>query len=285
MHKNILTFKETKKNDIKIVGGKAVNLGILYNNKFNVPNGFTVTTNAYYEFLEENKLNKKIEAIIKKINYNDTKNLDTNSKKIRNSILEGKINDNLIKEINEKLKKIQAENFAVRSSATAEDLPKASFAGQQDTYLFVKKSKIIENVKKCWSSLFTSRALFYRNENKIKNKVGIAVVVQEMIKPDFAGVMFTIDPVYKKDVLVEATLGIGEKLVSGQITPNSYFIDKKNFKIKNRHMTEKIDENLIVKIAKIGNKIEKLYKKPQDIEFAVKNKEIFILQSRAITTL
>ena len=117
------------------------------------------------------------------------------------------------------------------------------------------------------------------------NLFGIAVVVQEMIKPDFAGVMFTVDPIYKKDILVEATLGIGEKLVSGKVTPNSYFIGMKNFEIKNRQVTEDIDEGIIVKIAKIGAKIEKLYKKPQDIEFAVKNKEIFILQSRAITTL
>jgi len=97
--------------------------------------------------------------------------------------------------------------------------------------------------------------------------------------------MFTVDPIYKKDILVEATLGIGEKLVSGKVTPNSYFIGRKNFEIKNRQVTEDIDEGIIVKIAKIGAKIEKLYKKPQDIEFAVKNKEIFILQSRAITTL
>ena len=476
MQKNILSFKETKKGDIKIVGGKAVNLGILFNNKFNVPDGFTVTTDAYYEFLGENRLNEKIQLAIKKIDYNSTKNLDATSRKIRDFILNGRINNNLIKEIGEKLKKIKAGNFAVRSSATAEDLPKASFAGQQDTYLFIKKNEIVRHIRKCWASLFTSRALFYRNEKNIgytcnlkmmdseicksiskkakfldplvvllpglgaypfdagdfekhsgfktiriesrdlgvidnvlkfvagktgicpivvgysdgekyfcnylrkfgdnglvsafygigsdKGKVekmmeagrvfyingerdnlapaadklllrynrgyggktkrpvfkvpgathvslvknsldisfirgimrqtleikhfnpfGIAVVVQKMIKPDFAGVMFTIDPIYKKDILVEATLGVGEKLVSGKVTPNSYFIGRKNFEIKNRHATEDIDESLIAKIAKIGARIEKLYKKPQDIEFAVKNKEIFVLQSRAITTL
>ncbi|MBS3102681.1 hypothetical protein J4458_04525 [Candidatus Woesearchaeota archaeon] len=476
MPKDILTFRETKKNDIKTVGGKAVNLGILFNSGFNVPDGFTATTKAYYGFLDENKLNKKIGSIIMGINCKNTKNLDANSKKIRDLILKGKINKNLIKEIEDQLKKIKADNFAVRSSATAEDLPKASFAGQQDTYLFIKKNKIVEHIRKCWASLYTSRAIFYRKEKNIgqgsklrekgtkifspvskklgydklsiiflpglgkypfdaddiekhsgiktirvdsrdpevihnslmlaaektgicpivigysdgekyffnylkefgdnnivsafygigsdKGKVeelmdpkrvfyingekdnlapaydklllrygegyggrtkrpvfkvpgathvslvknsldisfikgiiketleimhfnlfGIAVVVQEMIKPDFAGVMFTVDPIYKKDILVEATLGIGEKLVSGKVTPNSYFIGRKNFEIKNRQVTEDIDEGIIVKIAKIGAKIEKLYKKPQDIEFAVKNKEIFILQSRAITTL
>src|SRR3989338_4726205 len=155
MQKNILSFKETKKGDIRIVGGKAVNLGILFNNKFNVPNGFTVSTNAYYEFLEENKLNGKIGSTVKAINYNNTKNLDINSKKIRDLILKGRINDNLTKEIEDKLKSIKSDNFAVRSSATAEDLPKASFAGQQDTYLFVKKNKIVEHIRKCWASLYT----------------------------------------------------------------------------------------------------------------------------------
>jgi phosphoenolpyruvate synthase/pyruvate phosphate dikinase len=285
MPKNILFFLETKKNYLPIVGGKAVNLGILFNSNFNVPEGFTVTTGAYYSFLNGNKLEDKIDATVKKINYGNTKNLDSSSKKIRGLILKAKIEPSLAAEIKNAVSKINGAYFAVRSSATAEDLQHASFAGQQDTYLFVKRSKIVENVQKCWASLYTSRALFYRNENKIKGKAGIAVVVQEMIDPDFAGVMFTLDPIYKKDILVEATKGVGEKLVSGQITPNTYFIHKTALKIKNKHVTEDIDEKIILKIAEIGAKIENHYKKPQDIEFAVKNKEIFILQSRAITTL
>ena len=182
MQKNILSFKETKKGDIKIVGGKAVNLGILFNNKFNVPDGFTVTTNAYYEFLGENRLNEKIQLAIKKIDYNSTKNLDATSRKIRDFILNGRINNNLIKEIGEKLKKIKAGNFAVRSSATAEDLPKASFAGQQDTYLFIKKNEIVRHIRKCWASLFTSRALFYRNEKNIGYTCNLKMMDSEICK-------------------------------------------------------------------------------------------------------
>jgi pyruvate,water dikinase len=200
-------------------------------------------------------------------------------------ILDEQVFEELVKEITSALGKLKGSKFAVRSSATAEDLLTASFAGQQDTYLNVAKKDVVESVKKCWASLFTPRAIYYRHEKKIPHDVAMAVVVQEMVQAEYAGVMFTLDPVMKKYVLVEAATGLGEKVVSGSVTPSSFMLDRKDFEIKEKNIQYKIDEEIIKKIAKIGLSIEKHYSKPQDVEFGVKNGEVFILQSRAITTL
>ena len=195
------------------------------------------------------------------------------------------MNEELKKEITKTLKKFKAP-FAIRSSATAEDLAKASFAGQYDTFLNIEKKDVIKNIKKCWDSINTQRAQFYRKQHKIKGKILMAVIVQEMIKADFAGIVFTIDPVHKKHILIETAPGLGEAIVSGKLTPNDYFVDRNNFEIIDKKInTKELDENTIKKLAKISLKIEELFTSPQDIEFATKNNEIFILQSRPITTL
>jgi len=176
---------------------------------------------------------------------------------------------------------------AVRSSATAEDLPSASFAGQQDTYLNVDSDKkLIESVKKCWASLFNERAIYYREKKNFSHlDVSISVVVQGMINPLFSGVMFTKDPLDKKDVLIEMVKGIGERLVSGEITPNSYLISGEGNKIINRKERFKIDETILLELVSRGKNIEKHYGEPQDVEWAIDKKgNIFILQSRPITT-
>ncbi len=282
----IIHFNEPKKNKLNLTGGKGINLINLYNNKFNVPDGFVVTTKAYEDFIEINELKDIISKEVKNIDVDNHKLLEDVSKKLKKLITDEKIIENLEKDIKTSLKKLKTKKFAVRSSATTEDLLTASFAGQQDSYLNVAEKDVVDAVKKCWASLFNPRAIFYRYNKKIPHDLAsMAVVVQEMVDADFAGVVFTVDPIKKKHILVEAAHGLGEKVVSGSVTPSSYMIDRKSFKIVEKNINYDIDEDIIVNIAKICIKIEKHYKKPQDIEFAVKNKEIFILQSRAITTL
>lgn len=282
----VLSFRQISKKDIATSGGKGCNLGELFNSGYNVPYGFVIITDAYYDFVEIKELKQKIIDELKSIDINDYKLLEDAAEKIKKLILDEEIMDHIIEEINLHLKQTKATKFAVRSSATAEDLLTASFAGQQDTYLNVTKKDVLTAVKKCWASLFNPRAIFYREAKKISHDVGMAVVVQEMVPAEYAGVMFTVDPIHKKDILVEAAIGLGEQVVSGEVTPNSYFIDRKTFAIKQK-MGEYgcIDENVIKTIAKKGIEIEKHYAKPQDIEFAVKNGKVFILQSRSITTL
>ena len=200
------------------------------------------------------------------------------STKINN--FDNKIKDKIFKKFIELNSKV-----AVRSSATAEDSKKLSFAGQFDTFLNIKNEKdLINSIKKCKNSVKSKRAISYAKNKKIIN-IKMAVIVQKMINSDFAGVIFTIDPVNKKDILIEIVKGLGNKLVSGKVTPNSYFIDRNSFNIKNKTAFFNLDKNNIKKLAETSLKIESLYKHPQDIEFAVKNREIFILQSRPITTL
>jgi len=204
-------------------------------------------------------------------------------------ILEKEFPEHLKEEIIKNFKKLgEDKKVAVRSSATAEDLPTASFAGQQDTYLNIEgQHNVIESVQKCWASLFTSRAIYYREKNNFKHRdVLISVVVQEMINPEYAGVMFTIDPVNKKHILIEIVEGLGEQLVSGQVTPNTYFMNKRSHKVEEKSVHFEANEKIVEEVSKIGEKIEDHYKKPMDIEFAIDKKgKLFILQARPITTL
>src|SRR3989338_7973999 len=188
----IIPFKTKEKADKKELGGKGVNLVILTQEGINVPDGFVVTTKAYQDFIEIKVLKDKIMHQLKDIDINNHKKLEEISKEIKRLIHDEEIMEHVIDEVKCQLKKHKAEKFAVRSSATAEDLINASFAGQQDTYLNIEKEDIIENIKKCWASLFNPRAIFYREEKKIPHVAGMAVVIQEMVDPDFAGVMFTL---------------------------------------------------------------------------------------------
>jgi pyruvate, water dikinase len=283
--KNILWFKDVKKEDISIAGGKGANLGELTKAGFNVPNGFIISTSAYNAFVQLYELKEDINEQISRLDIGDHILLENISDELKKIIMDESIFDELVKEIHDALKQLKGNTFAVRSSATAEDLLTASFAGQQDTFLNVGKENIIDAVKRCWASLFNPRAIYYRHEKKVSHDVSMAVVVQEMIDADFAGVMFTLDPIRKRFILVEAATGLGEKVVSGSVTPSSYMLDRLNFGIREKHPNYEIDDSIITNVAKVGMKIEKHYNRPQDIEFAVKDNRIFILQSRAITTL
>jgi pyruvate,water dikinase len=285
--KNIIWLKDVDKNHLEVVGGKGANLGEMFKN-FEIPNGFCITVDAYDKFLDHNKLKDLIVKELEGIDVENTTELEKRAKNIRKAIEKSLIPKELITEKKEHYNKLKNKKVAVRSSATAEDLPNASFAGQHDTYLnILGHDDFVDSVKKCWASLFTSRAIYYRDKNGFKHEdVKISVVVQEMVEAKYAGVMFTIDPIFKKHILVEAVKGLGEKLVSGEVTPNTYFLDKKTFEVGQKNIMFDMDVEIIKKVAKEGEKVEAHYKQPMDVEWVInENDELKIVQARPITTL
>lgn len=313
--KLILWFSEAHKEDIPLVGGKGANLGELYNAKIPVPNGFIVTADAYFYFLEKTNLKAKIANALKGIDPEDNRKLNTIAKQIKQEVINAKMPEDLQKVIKEYYRELGGFSVAVRSSATAEDLPDASFAGQQATFLNITGGEeVVEAVQKCFASLFEARAIYYRIINKFDHmKVGLAVPVQTMIDAEYSGVMFTIDPVSEdtNKLSIEAGYGFGEAIVSGSITPDRYVIDKEKIEIMDKEINDqpwkiiksgkegskhvdvphekrkaqKLPDDQILELAKIGLSIEKHYGKPQDTEFAIEKGKIYMVQSRPITTL
>jgi len=310
----ILNFKDIDKRDIPLVGGKGANIGEMTKAGFPVPHGFAVTVAAYEEFLEENKIIDEINEKLKGLNVHEPEDLDRVARSVRAKITKGSIPDSVAKAIIEGYKKMGKGLVAVRSSATAEDLPGASFAGQQETFLNVEgEANLIDYVRQCWASLFTARAIFYRVENKFPHeKVKISVIVQRMVQSDVSGNMFTVDPVTndKERIVIEAVWGLGEMMVQGSVVPDSYTVQKDTFSILSKEVsdqdiqliksgketkeievpikdreTQKLTDEQIVKLAKIGQKIQDHYYFPQDIEWAREKGEIYITQTRPITTL
>jgi len=341
------TFKELTKKDVKIAGGKGASLGEMTKAGLPVPPGFVILASAFDRFLEETDLDVEIETVLKKVNHQDINSVDRASAEIRAVIAEAKMPEDIAKEIMGEYKKLQphpshplfnlplrqGENHdvplltkegrrggllvAVRSSATAEDSSTAAWAGQLETYLNTTEKEILKNVQLCWSSLFTPRAIFYRFEKKLhKQPVSVAVVVQAMIQSEVAGICFTVHPVTKdyNQMVIEAGLGLGEAVVSGMVTPDTYVIHKNDFSILDINVSEqtmmiikgygvakkdniqkklsakvggkqKLSGKQIVELAKICALIEKHYKKPQDIEWAMVKNKFYITQSRPITTL
>lgn len=316
----VIWFKDLGKEDIPQVGGKCANLGELIGKiKVPVPDGFAVSAYAYKYFLEKSGADKKIEALMSGMNISDMKSLDSVSRKIRKHIEETEMPKEIARETlnayEALCKKTGKKDLAVavRSSATAEDLPGASFAGQQDTYLNINRKNLLSSVRKCWSSLFTSRAIVYRKEKGFSHKdVLISVAVQELISSYISGVMFTLDPVMgaKDKVIINASWGLGEAVVSGQVTPDEYVIRKSDLHIIEKSIAKKdrqivsdkkggtkwasvpqemrkkpaLADGAIIRLAQYGMQIEKHYGVPQDIEWAIDDrKKIFILQARPET--
>jgi len=310
---HVLWFKDINKNDIPLVGGKGANLGEMVKAGIPVPDGFVVTAKAYFDFINSTSIKKKIMTELSGLDVDDSDKLMEASEKIKTAILQADMPKELTEEIKEFYLELSGENdkyVAVRSSATAEDLPEASFAGQQESFLEIKGWKsVVSHVQKCWASLFTARAIFYREENKFSHlKVGIAVPVQLMCQSDVSGIMFTVNPVTNNqdEVSVEAAYGLGQPIVSGEITPDQYVVSKKSKKITTRTVVsqdwqltiegktnisakykkkQKLSNNQIVELAKIGMKIEEHYGRPQDIEYGIEKGRILIVQSRPVTTL
>jgi len=318
-HRAIVLFKEVTKNDIPIVGGKGANLGEMTRANIPVPPGFIVTVDAYYDFLERTAITDKINVLLEPLDPNDSKQLQKISKAIKKVIMSASISAELADEIKQAYDKLGGGLVAVRSSATAEDLPEASFAGQQSTYLNIKGGNaVVHAVHKCWASLFEPRAIYYRIQHGFEHfKVGIAVPVQKMIASKTSGVMFTVEPVTSDTdkIVIEAIFGLGEGLVSGEVTPDLYIVDKKELSILSRRISrqkhkleidtekheednnswklvsdsmqdkQKIDDNEILEVAKLGKLLEAHYDFPQDVEWAKEDGNIYILQTRPVTTI
>ncbi|TSA45334.1 hypothetical protein D4R52_02665 [bacterium] len=309
----IKTFENINKNDVSIAGGKGASLGEMTRAGLAVPPGFVVLAGAFDRFLEETDLDTEIEAILKKVNHKDINSVDKASAEIREMMAEKKMPRDLQNEILGEFRKLKAKHVAVRSSATAEDSKVASWAGELETFLNVTEKQIIKYVIQCWSSLFTPRAIFYRFEKKLHKKpVSVAVVVQEMVQSEVSGICFTVHPVTKdrNQMIIEAGFGLGEAIVSGQVTPDTYIVHKDNFSILDINVSEqsmaivrsphgnihkklsaaaggkqKLNGKQIVELAKLCKKIEQHYKHPQDIEWAWAKGKFYITQSRPITTL
>ena len=311
----VLSFQETDRTKFMVAGGKGANLGELSRiNEIQVPEGFCVTTEAYKKIIENNQeLNRLLDELTR-FKSDERKNIGEISKKIR-AVIEGiPISKDIGEEITGYLKKFgEKDAFAVRSSATAEDLPTASFAGQQDTYLnIIGKDAILQHISKCWASLFTERAITYRIQNGFDHhKVYLSVVVQRMVFPEVAGILFTADPINsnRKVLSIDASFGLGETLVSGRVNPDVYkvrngkVIDKKIstkklaiYAVKDggtkeqeiepeRQNRQALTDEQILQLERIGRKIEEHFGQPQDIEWCLVDDTFYIVQSRPITTL
>ena len=309
----ILDFNEIKKEDVLVAGGKGANLGEMTSAKINVPSGFVITADAYRDFLKVNGIDILIENGIKK-SADDEKILLNEAEHFRGKIKSGKFPEQLENAIREKYFNLgNNTRVAVRSSATAEDLPDASFAGQQETYLNVQGiESVLNGVRNCYASLWGNRAVSYRfHQGYDQTSVSIAVVIQEMIESEKSGVLFTVNPVNKKEneMQINASFGLGESVVSGRVTADSYIIDKSGNIIEvnigsketqiiygdketvevsvnsDKRKTRALNDREILELMKCGLEIEKHYGMPMDIEWAIKNDIVYILQARAITTL
>jgi pyruvate,water dikinase len=317
--KAVVWFREVTKNDIAIVGGKGANLGEMTKAGIPVPQGFIVTAHAYFSFIEKTGIHDEIVNTLEPLDVQDSKQLQTLAAKVQDIIKGAEIPPEIIEQIERAYVKMGRGLVAVRSSATAEDLPEASFAGQQATFLNVMGDKNVVNaVRECWASLFEARAIFYRQEQGFDHfKVGIAVPVQHMIQSEASGVMFTVEPTTsnKDKITIEAVLGLGEMIVSGDVTPDHYEVRKADLKILEKEIKrqewklvkregqagkgdnikidltpeeqamQKITDADIIELAEMGKKLEQHYKFPQDIEWAKEKDEIFIVQTRPITTI
>ncbi|MEM0083332.1 MAG: phosphoenolpyruvate synthase, partial [Candidatus Nezhaarchaeales archaeon] len=325
--KLVLWFEELRKEDVSLVGGKCANLGEMISAGIPVPPGFAITAYAYKKFIEETKIAEKIYDILDETikDPKDPKQYEEASKKIRALIeataMPKSIEEEIVKAYKELNKKVGLKEVfvAVRSSATAEDLPGASFAGQQETYLNIRGEKeLLESVRKCWSSLFTPRAIFYRTEKGFRHeRVLISVAVQKMVNSRSAGVMFTLHPVTgdRSKIVIESVWGLGEAIVSGAVTPDHFEVDKESLKITLKNIAKKTVEYIrdprsgktihaevpldrqdapsltdeeVIELARIARRIEEHYGVPQDIEFAVDRdmpfpSNLFIVQSRPET--
>ncbi|MGO8879684.1 MAG: PEP/pyruvate-binding domain-containing protein [Desulfomonilaceae bacterium] len=321
----VIPFENCDNSMVGVVGGKCASLGELMKAKIPVPPGFAITTAAYEQFLDDNGLKTKIINHLIDLNDGDIPKLEKVSKDIRSWIESGTISETLedIIASNYRLlarrSRIPALPVAVRSSATAEDLPGASFAGQQDTYLWIRGvDQLLDRTKRCWSSLFTPRAIAYRVKMGFDHSmVLISVAIQKMVRSFTAGVMFTLNPTTgdRATVVIDSNYGYGESVVSGEVTPDQFHVNKITMDVVKKTISEKkiyyttdpesdevfklelnperqTSQSLldaeIIELAKVAKLIEQHYGRPMDIEWATEKGlpykgEIYILQSRPET--
>ena len=289
---DVLDFQEIDRTQIAIVGGKGAHLGELSRiDGLRVPAGFCVTTDAFQRIVAEApSIDDQLDRL-SRLTADDQEAIRAISAEIRRTIEAIAIPDDLAAAITRSIARLgEHAAYAVRSSATAEDLPTASFAGQQDTYLnVVGPAAILQHVSKCWASLFTERAVTYRLRNGFDHrKVHMAVVVQQMVFPQASGILFTADPVTgnRKVVSVEACFGLGEALVSGLVNADVYRVRDGEVVEKTIRQDEPaLTDAQVVRLAQLGRRIEAHFGRPQDIEWCLVDDDFQIVQSRPITTL
>lgn len=307
-------FEFINKKDVSIAGGKGASLGEMIQADISVPPGFVVLSTAFEKFLEETDLNVEIDSILDSVNHKEMHTVENASEKIHALILEAEMPKDISQEIQKFFKNLDIKYAAVRSSATAEDSSTAAWAGQLESYLNTTEENLLENVKKCWASLFTPRAIFYRFEKNLhKQKISVAVVVQKMVESEKSGIAFSVHPVTqnRNQLIIEAGFGLGEAIVSGQITPDSYVVEKQPRRIIDKNIETQLrglyraqnggnewreiskeqgerqvlSDNEILELSEIVLQIESHYDFPCDIEWAVEKGKFYITQSRPITTL
>ncbi len=316
----VLWFSEIGSGDLALAGGKGANLGEMSQQGVPVPPGFVVSVVSYEKFIAENSLAATLQNILGDIDVYHSGGLLDAAVRAQNAILTAPMPADLAAEIADAYRALGEGLVAVRSSATAEDLPEASFAGQQRTYLNVEGvEQVLETVRGCWASLFEARAIFYRAEQNFNQLgIGIAVPVQRMIQSEISGVMFTAEPNRsdRSKVLIEAVYGLGESVVSGAVTPDSYLMNKDGLTILERRLVPqsrmltrnpdavgtddlnhevdvpadlshsyKLTGEKLVEIAQHGLALEEAYNHPQDIEWAIEANTFYVTQTRPITTL
>lgn len=311
----VLDFQEIENTQLSLVGGKGLNLGELTNIQgIQVPEGFCVTTVGYEKAIEQNEELQALLQQLTKLKMEERAQIGEMSKKIREVIMAVEIPSDVVEAVTHYLSRFGNEHaYAVRSSATAEDLPYASFAGQQDTYLnIIGEEAILQHVRKCWGSLFTERAVTYRMQNGFEhNQVSICVVVQKMVFPEASGILFTADPITsnRKVLSIDASFGLGEALVSGLVSADNYKVKEDEIVEKviamkklaiygrkeggterkkiapNQQKVQTLTEQQILQLVRIGRQIEAYFGCPQDIEWCLVDDTIYIVQSRPITTL
>ncbi len=320
----VLDFAQIDKSSLPVVGGKNASLGEMLKSGIRVPPGFAITTESYFELITSAGIADEIKEILSHVNPDSVPSLDHSSESIQKLIMQATMPSPIKHAIAENYTKLcdmcQIDDLpvAVRSSATAEDLPNASFAGQQDTYLWVKGlDDVIHNAQKCWASLFTARAIGYRAKmNFPHDKVLISVGVQKMVNSRSSGVMFTLNPINgdPSRVVVEGSWGFGEAVVSGSVTPDKFVVDKVCFEVNERVISTKtvecifqpgkgvvhvevdaarqtvpcMNDKELIELVKIAKRIEDHYGRAMDIEWAIDHDlafpdNVFIVQSRPET--
>jgi len=307
-------FRDLSKSDVGLAGGKGASLGEMTQAGIPVPPGFVVLSASFEKFIQEEGVAADIEAILKKVSHEDTASVERASEEIRAIILGAEMPKDIAIAIRAAFKKLNARYVAVRSSATSEDSASAAWAGQLDSFLNTDEKKLLENVKRCWASLFTPRAIFYRFEKGLdQTKISVAVVVQKMVESEVSGIAFSVHPVTEdyNQLIIEASYGLGEAIVSGQVTPDSYVVQKEPREIIERMVQGKtrglyrasgaenewketapalidkpaLSDKQIEELSKLILRIEAHYGFPCDIEWAFEKGKFYIVQSRPITTL
>jgi pyruvate,water dikinase len=313
-------FQEMTKQDIQEAGGKAANLGELTQAGFNVPPGFCVTSNAIAHHIQENGLQKKIETIAAGFNYEDYGDIENKTSDIRSLITAAPVPPDLEKELIDAIQKITEQNrllVAVRSSVAVKGSPISSFPGMMDTFHFLAgQEEIINHIKLCWASLWTSRATYNRFHKQIDHSLGlIAPIVQQMINPEVAGILFTANPITsaRDEMVIESNWGLGESVVSGKSMNDFFALDKATLAITQKKIAKKtvmvcfnkeagvgrkemavdpermdiptLSDDQVRELGKTGLQIETLFGTPQDIEWAYTQEKQYILQSRNIRNL